>query len=150
LNATHSDALPSVGTWQALVQTPSPRETARLRSGYWQRSDQRDLGPHDITVNIVQSNVMATDMAAGSADSLPPADGGACKFREARVGRHRAMMNVLEKLLIASQSRWSPSDGLLISPPTVNALLICWRDFRALQADLPQGFAFCALSAIGQ
>jgi NAD(P)-dependent dehydrogenase (short-subunit alcohol dehydrogenase family) len=33
----------------------------------------RDLGPRDITVNVVQPGVMATDMAAGSADSLPPA-----------------------------------------------------------------------------
>jgi NAD(P)-dependent dehydrogenase (short-subunit alcohol dehydrogenase family) len=33
----------------------------------------RDLGARNITVNVVQPGVMATDMAAGSADSLPPA-----------------------------------------------------------------------------
>jgi NAD(P)-dependent dehydrogenase (short-subunit alcohol dehydrogenase family) len=33
----------------------------------------RDLGPRNITVNVVQPGVMATDMAAGSADKLPPA-----------------------------------------------------------------------------
>ncbi|HEY0207530.1 SDR family NAD(P)-dependent oxidoreductase [Acerihabitans sp.] len=32
----------------------------------------RDLGPRNITVNVVQPGVMATDMAAGSADKLPP------------------------------------------------------------------------------
>jgi NAD(P)-dependent dehydrogenase (short-subunit alcohol dehydrogenase family) len=33
----------------------------------------RDLGPRNITVNVVQPGIMATDMAAGSADKLPPA-----------------------------------------------------------------------------
>lgn len=32
----------------------------------------RDLGPRGITVNVVQAGVMATDMAAASADKLPP------------------------------------------------------------------------------
>ncbi len=32
----------------------------------------RDLGPRNITVNVVQPGIMATDMAAGSADQLSP------------------------------------------------------------------------------
>ena len=32
----------------------------------------RDLGPRRITANVVQPGIMATDMAAGSAGSLPP------------------------------------------------------------------------------
>jgi NAD(P)-dependent dehydrogenase (short-subunit alcohol dehydrogenase family) len=32
----------------------------------------RDLGRRKITVNVVQAGIMATDMAAGSADKLPP------------------------------------------------------------------------------
>ncbi len=31
----------------------------------------RDLGPRDITVNVVQPGIMPTDMAAGAADNLP-------------------------------------------------------------------------------
>lgn len=33
----------------------------------------RDLGPRDITVNVVQPGIMPTDMAAGVADNLPDA-----------------------------------------------------------------------------
>lgn len=33
----------------------------------------RDLGPRDITVNVVQPGIMLTDMAAGVADNLPDA-----------------------------------------------------------------------------
>jgi NAD(P)-dependent dehydrogenase (short-subunit alcohol dehydrogenase family) len=32
----------------------------------------RDPGPRNLTVNVVQAGVMDTDMAAGSADKLPP------------------------------------------------------------------------------
>lgn len=37
------------------------------------RGVQRDLGPRNITVNVVQPGIMPTDMAAGTADNFPPA-----------------------------------------------------------------------------
>lgn len=37
------------------------------------RGVQRDLGPRNITVNVVQPGIMPTDMAAGAADNLPDA-----------------------------------------------------------------------------
>lgn len=36
------------------------------------RGAARDLGPRNITVNVVQAGIMETDMAAGSLDKLPP------------------------------------------------------------------------------
>ncbi len=36
------------------------------------RGAARDLGARNITVNVVQAGIMDTDMAAGSADALPP------------------------------------------------------------------------------
>lgn len=35
------------------------------------RGVQRDLGPRNITVNVVQPGIMPTDMAAGAAENLP-------------------------------------------------------------------------------
>jgi NAD(P)-dependent dehydrogenase (short-subunit alcohol dehydrogenase family) len=37
----------------------------------YSRGAARDLGGRNITVNVVQAGIMATDMAAGSADKLP-------------------------------------------------------------------------------
>jgi len=37
------------------------------------RGVQRDLGPRNITVNVVQPGIMPTDMAAGAAENLPDA-----------------------------------------------------------------------------
>jgi NAD(P)-dependent dehydrogenase (short-subunit alcohol dehydrogenase family) len=60
-----------VGTRAGFPGTADYAGTKAALIGY-SKGVARDLGPRSITVNVVQAGIMATDMAAASADKLPP------------------------------------------------------------------------------
>ncbi|MBP2238832.1 NAD(P)-dependent dehydrogenase (short-subunit alcohol dehydrogenase family) [Sinorhizobium kostiense] len=60
-----------VGTRAGFPGTADYAGTKAALIGY-SKGVARDLGRRKITVNMVQAGIMATDMAAGSADKLPP------------------------------------------------------------------------------
>jgi NAD(P)-dependent dehydrogenase (short-subunit alcohol dehydrogenase family) len=60
-----------VGTRAGFPGTADYAGTKAALIGY-SKGVARDLGRRKITVNVVQAGLMATDMAAGSADKLPP------------------------------------------------------------------------------
>jgi NAD(P)-dependent dehydrogenase (short-subunit alcohol dehydrogenase family) len=59
-----------VGTRAGFAGTADYAATKAAVVGY-SKGAARDLGPRNITVNMVEAGVMDTDMAAGSADKLP-------------------------------------------------------------------------------
>lgn len=59
-----------LGTRAGFAGTADYVGTKAALVGY-SKGAARDLGPRKITVNVVQAGIMATDMAAGSADALP-------------------------------------------------------------------------------
>lgn len=60
-----------LGTRVAFPGTTDYAATKAAIVGYT-KGAARDLGPRNITVNVVQAGIMDTDMGAGSADKLPP------------------------------------------------------------------------------
>jgi NAD(P)-dependent dehydrogenase (short-subunit alcohol dehydrogenase family) len=60
-----------LGTRALFPGTTDYAATKAAIVGY-SRGAARDLGPRNITVNVVQAGIMDTDMAAGSAAGLPP------------------------------------------------------------------------------
>ena len=60
-----------LGTRAGFPGTADYAGTKAAIIGY-SRGAARDLGRRGITVNVVQAGMMATDIAAGSADSMPP------------------------------------------------------------------------------